>query len=398
MAAWFGVEDLWTYAMGEDPSEGKEVIEGAADEDRPRRLSAEEVCDLALAGFEHRGPDGVWSAYSATECALIAAHYGKASGGAGSVQLPDGPFEIRFGSAAVSSKMPQVPSTKMVQVNLKNDNTRLVRPRPTDEMTPRASEVERTKFRRQLTSDMRASSSMDLARLAEEMNGADAEGGGGGDRRSSADSQESLAKLSELTALLKLKKMTAKQASRSKLLMREITQDGVSMDAMLGANLGGPSGSGGGGGGGSGGSGMGDAADRASSPPPASTKAQLAKDRARKVYDMVMTSVSEEVTEYLMTNLPGQVLGDMAGSGENANWSVTGVRLGDEVRVGTVAVAIVPGMMQIDVRGLHVTVPDVAWTFSTSTFPQMSDTGECESDMPGRRDLARWRTTIGACS
>jgi len=81
-----------------------------------------------------------------------------------------------------------------------------------------------------------------------EMDGADAGGGGGGDRRSYADSQESLAKRSELTALLKLKEMTAKQASRSKLLMREITQAGVSMDAIMGVTPGGSYGSGGGGG------------------------------------------------------------------------------------------------------------------------------------------------------
>ena len=35
-------------------------------------------------------------------------------------------FEVRFGNAAISAKMPQPPSTGIVQVNLDDQNTRIV--------------------------------------------------------------------------------------------------------------------------------------------------------------------------------------------------------------------------------------------------------------------------------
>ena len=67
-------------------------------------------------GFEHRGPDGTWTPFDAAQSAVIDAALREAADGDGAVWLPDTPYEIRFGSAAVSYKMPKVPSTKMIQV------------------------------------------------------------------------------------------------------------------------------------------------------------------------------------------------------------------------------------------------------------------------------------------
>ena len=47
------------------------------------------------------------------------------------VRLPIGQvlhFEVRFGANAISRKMPTPPASGMVQVNLQNENTRVVEP------------------------------------------------------------------------------------------------------------------------------------------------------------------------------------------------------------------------------------------------------------------------------
>ena len=77
--------------------------------------------------FEHRDPGGGWSPYDAQCTAAIAAAMGNYPNG-GAVNLPGGiPFEVRWGTQATSAKMPTPPPEGIIQVNPKNQNTRVVR-------------------------------------------------------------------------------------------------------------------------------------------------------------------------------------------------------------------------------------------------------------------------------
>jgi hypothetical protein len=122
--------------------------------------------------FSHQGPDGAWEPYDAARCLEISAAM-EAQGPDGAIQLDGIPFEVRWGSRATSSRVAtcveinqcagctavhtieqasrrwrggrrdgsartrrtilistQVatpPAEGMIQVNLKNDNTRIVR-------------------------------------------------------------------------------------------------------------------------------------------------------------------------------------------------------------------------------------------------------------------------------
>ncbi|KAH8063132.1 flavodoxin [Aureococcus anophagefferens] len=75
--------------------------------------------------FEHLGPDGRWTPYDAGTAAML--EQSRLANPNAVVRLPNLPFEIRFGSAARSAKMPSPPETGIVQVNVNNENTRVVR-------------------------------------------------------------------------------------------------------------------------------------------------------------------------------------------------------------------------------------------------------------------------------
>ena len=51
----------------------------------------------------------------------------KASNGSGKVALPGIPFEVRWGDEAVSAKLPHPPPEGIIQVNVRSQNTRVVR-------------------------------------------------------------------------------------------------------------------------------------------------------------------------------------------------------------------------------------------------------------------------------
>ena len=78
------------------------------------------------AQFFHQAPGGVWELYTPEQCQLIEAAV-RAAPAAGVVGLPGIPFEVRWGSQAVSARMSVVPSSGMCQVNLSNENTRIAR-------------------------------------------------------------------------------------------------------------------------------------------------------------------------------------------------------------------------------------------------------------------------------
>ena len=82
--------------------------------------------DAGPAVFSHQGPDGAWEPYDAARCLEIQAAI-DAQGPDGAVQLDGIPFEVRWGSRATSSRVATPPDEGMIQVNLKNDNTRIVR-------------------------------------------------------------------------------------------------------------------------------------------------------------------------------------------------------------------------------------------------------------------------------
>ena len=66
--------------------------------------------------FSHRGPNDVWEVYGAAANAAVAEAM-VASPNGGVVALPDAPaFEVRWGAAATSTKMPAVSSTGLIQV------------------------------------------------------------------------------------------------------------------------------------------------------------------------------------------------------------------------------------------------------------------------------------------
>jgi hypothetical protein len=66
--------------------------------------------------FSHRGPNDVWEVYGAAANAAVAEAMAASPNG-GVVALPDAPaFEVRWGAAATSAKMPAVSSTGLIQV------------------------------------------------------------------------------------------------------------------------------------------------------------------------------------------------------------------------------------------------------------------------------------------
>merc|ERR1712025_1380766 len=77
------------------------------------------------ARFSHRGPQG-WEGYSHQHCQVIERAM-KASNGSGKVALPGIPFEVRWGDEAVSAKLPHPPPEGIIQVNVRSQNTRVVR-------------------------------------------------------------------------------------------------------------------------------------------------------------------------------------------------------------------------------------------------------------------------------
>ena len=81
--------------------------------------------------FFHLAPDGTREPYSAADCKAISAARmrGLPSVRVSDVTLPNGKvleFEVRLGSNAVSQRMPKPPQSRMIQVNLGNENTRVV--------------------------------------------------------------------------------------------------------------------------------------------------------------------------------------------------------------------------------------------------------------------------------
>lgn len=76
--------------------------------------------------FSHTDGSGKWEPYDASQCALIAGAMQLQPLG-GCVALPDIPFEVRWGAHATSKKMSSAPETGIIQVNIKTENTRVVR-------------------------------------------------------------------------------------------------------------------------------------------------------------------------------------------------------------------------------------------------------------------------------
>ena len=77
--------------------------------------------------FDHQGPDGSWTPFRQEDCLQIKKAMDSKDDGV--VKLEGIPFEVRWGDKAVSKKMPNPPDEGMIQVNIKNDNTRVVRHR-----------------------------------------------------------------------------------------------------------------------------------------------------------------------------------------------------------------------------------------------------------------------------
>ena len=83
-----------------------------------------------VASFSHYG--SAWEAYPREVAMQIAAAMAAQPAG-GRLALSGGPFELRWGNAATSSRMSRPPDTRMIQVNTTSGNTRIVRkdPQPT---------------------------------------------------------------------------------------------------------------------------------------------------------------------------------------------------------------------------------------------------------------------------
>jgi hypothetical protein len=81
--------------------------------------------------FSHRmGPDSPWEQFPAHQC-LVIEEAMRARPSGGSVRLSEHlPFEIRWGTKATSSRLRCIPTTRMIQVNLRSTNTRVVRADP----------------------------------------------------------------------------------------------------------------------------------------------------------------------------------------------------------------------------------------------------------------------------
>ena len=81
--------------------------------------------------FSHRmGPDSPWEQFPAHQC-LVIEEAMRARPSGGSVRLSEHlPFEIRWGTKATSSRLRCIPTTRMIQVNIRSTNTRVVRADP----------------------------------------------------------------------------------------------------------------------------------------------------------------------------------------------------------------------------------------------------------------------------
>ena len=75
--------------------------------------------------FSHRmGPDAPWEQFPAHQC-LVIEEAMRARPSGGSVRLSEHlPFEIRWGTKATPSRLRCIPTTRMIQVNLRSTNTR----------------------------------------------------------------------------------------------------------------------------------------------------------------------------------------------------------------------------------------------------------------------------------
>jgi len=105
----------------------------------------------AAFSFSHQAPNGTWEPYKPEQCVLVANAMAQAPQG-GRAALPGIPFEVRWGTEACSAKWSVAPDTGILQVNVKTENTRLVRkeapqapptahPAPAAQPTPAAPSV-----------------------------------------------------------------------------------------------------------------------------------------------------------------------------------------------------------------------------------------------------------------
>ena len=93
------------------------------------------VASTAATSYSHLEPrTSSWMPFSTHISRLIADAQAASSDG-GQLRLPDLPFEVRWGSRATSWRMPQAPPTGMIQVNVHNGNTRVVRREAADAST-----------------------------------------------------------------------------------------------------------------------------------------------------------------------------------------------------------------------------------------------------------------------
>lgn len=85
----------------------------------------------STAVYQHNDGRGNWAPFTPAHCAIIEQAY-VAKLDRVHLSMPENPpahreFEIRFGAAAVSAKMPTPPATGIIQVNVRSENTRVVR-------------------------------------------------------------------------------------------------------------------------------------------------------------------------------------------------------------------------------------------------------------------------------
>lgn len=99
----------------------------------PPPLPARPVQPVAVAApvqqavYEHQDSRGVWTTYDPQTAAILEAAV--QSNPNAVVRLPGIPFEVRFGSAARSARVPRPPPTGALQVNVNGENSRVVRRR-----------------------------------------------------------------------------------------------------------------------------------------------------------------------------------------------------------------------------------------------------------------------------
>merc|ERR1712159_383861 len=84
--------------------------------------------------YEHQDSRGVWTAYDNATASILEAAV--RSNPNAVVRLPGIPFEVRFGAAARSARIQQPPPTGALQVNIHNENSRVVRRRPAGSVAP----------------------------------------------------------------------------------------------------------------------------------------------------------------------------------------------------------------------------------------------------------------------